>query len=453
MAPKPKPKARAAASAAPVNVRAEFPEKLKPLFEAHRYKILPGGRGSGRSWGVARALLLIGTQRPLRVVCAREIQKSIKQSVHQLLDDQIGRLGLKSAYQILETEIRGPDGTEFTFHGLRHNIDNIKSLEGCDICWMEEASTTSKHSLRKLIPTVRKAGSEIWMTLNPELETDAVYQEFVLNPPPGAIVIPMTWRDNPWWTDELEAERVRLETLDPDSYAHVYEGHCIQHLEGTVYARELREAETTGRIARVPYDPGAGVGVWADLGWGDMTSLIFIQRQGFEFKVLHAYQARHQLWQHFLKYIQDRGYVISGIWLPHDAENGSLSGASVADQTRAAGFKTTVIERENNAVKLGINAVRTVFPRVHFDRDGTEDLLHALRHYRYSVDEHGRYSDQPAHDDHSHFADATRYFAVSHDSARSGQPAAADVQKKMERARTVTLQLGHGASGLSWLGR
>ncbi len=441
------------ARVASAQVRAEFPEKLKRIFEKHRYKIMHGGRGGAKSWSIARALLLIGTQQTIRVVCAREFQKSMKASVHQLLTDQIAALSLGHVYEVLETEIRGPNGTEFTFHGLRHNIDNIKSLEGCDICWVEEAQTVSAVSWRKLIPTMRKGGSEIWLSFNPELETDATYQQFVVNPPEDALVIEVGWRDNPWWSPEMEAERVRLEKLDPDAYLHVYGGQCIQHLEGTVYARELREAELAGRIGRVPYDSGSGVGVWCDLGWGDMTSLIFVQRSGFEFKVLRAYQNRHMLWSHFLEYIQRTGYIISGIWLPHDAENGSLSGDSVAAQTRKTSYQTHVIERVDGAVKLGMNAMRTVFPRLHFDKEGCEDLLHALRHYRYSVDEHGRYSDQPAHDEHSHYADAARYFATTHDMARTNAPAAAEVQNRLERARSVTLRLGSGSTGLSWLGR
>ncbi len=440
-------------SGEPLKFTAEFPDRMAPLFEPHRYKILYGGRGGAKSWSVARALLLIGSQRPLRVVCAREIQRSIKQSVHKLLSDQIGTLGLSDSYKILETEIRGPAGTEFSFHGLRHNIDSIKSLEGADVCWVEEGQSVSANSWQKLIPTVRKPGSEIWISFNPELESDPTYNDFVLHPPADSLVLRVSWRDNPWWTPELESERARLEKLDPDAYRNVYEGECIRHLEGTIYARELTDAESSGRIGRVPYDAGSGVGVWADLGWGDMTSLIFVQREGFEFKVLHAYQDRHHLWQHFLRYIQDRGYVISGIWLPHDAENGSLSGDSVAQQTRKAGFTTHIVPRENGAVKLGINAARTVFPRVHFDRSEAEELLHALRHYRYGVDEHGHYSDQPAHDEHSHFADAFRYFATTHDSTRTGTPAPADVTQRLERARAVTIQMSRGATGLSWLGR
>jgi phage terminase large subunit len=167
--------------------RAEFPEKLQGLFQPARYKVYYGGRGSAKSWSVARALLIIGAGRTLRIVCAREIQKSIAQSVHQLLKDQIAALGLTDFYRVTDTAIIGLNGTEFTFVGLKHNIQSVKSLEGADICWVEEAQTVSKSSWATLIPTIRKPESEIWITFNPDLNTDDTYVRFVKNPPAGRL--------------------------------------------------------------------------------------------------------------------------------------------------------------------------------------------------------------------------------------------------------------------------
>ena len=158
-----------------LKIKAQFPEILKFLSEPYRYKILFGGRGSGKSWGVARELLIQGAMRqnPLRILCAREIQRSIKQSVHQLLSDQIQELGLGGFYDVLENEIRGRNGTKFSFTGLANNtVESIKSYEGVDRVWIEEAQTVSKKSWDILIPTIRKPGSEIWVTFNPSLDTD-----------------------------------------------------------------------------------------------------------------------------------------------------------------------------------------------------------------------------------------------------------------------------------------
>lgn len=129
-----------------VDTPVEFPEKLQFLFEKHRYKVAHGGRGGAKSWGFARALLLIGCQRPLRVLCTREFQNSIKDSVYQLLKDQVAALGLTSFYDVTGTQIVGKNGTRFGFEGLHHNINNIKSWEGADVCWVEEAHVVSKAS-------------------------------------------------------------------------------------------------------------------------------------------------------------------------------------------------------------------------------------------------------------------------------------------------------------------
>ena len=152
--------------------KAEFPVKLQGLFKKARYKVCLGGRGGAKSWGIARALLILGAKSPIRILCAREFQASIKDSVHKLLCDQIDALGLLPFYEITQTSIRGFNGTEFAFVGLKNNPTNIKSFEGVDICWVEEAQTVSRLSWNVLIPTIRKQGSEIWISFNPDLETD-----------------------------------------------------------------------------------------------------------------------------------------------------------------------------------------------------------------------------------------------------------------------------------------
>ena len=198
--------------------------------ESARYKVLLGGRGSLKSWSAARSLLVLGGLRKLCIMCAREFQNSIEDSVHKLLKEQIELLGLGHFYNVQKTAIYGANGTEFLFKGLRHNIEAIKSTEGIDICWVEEAERVSDDSWQVLIPTVRKPGSEIWVTFNPAQETDPTYQRFVVNPPtnidgsPAAIVRKVSWRDNPWLPDVLRAEAEYLRRTDPEAYQHVWEG-------------------------------------------------------------------------------------------------------------------------------------------------------------------------------------------------------------------------------------
>ena len=168
----------------PSKVWADFPDKLNVLFNPVecRYRILYGGRGGAKSWGIARALLIKGAKTALRVLCAREFMTSMKDSVHKLLCDQIIELGLISFYEITQASIRGKNGTEFSFVGLKNNTANVKSFEGVDICWVEEAQTVSSRSWNILIPTIRKQDSEIWVSFNPELESDDTYQRFVAYP-------------------------------------------------------------------------------------------------------------------------------------------------------------------------------------------------------------------------------------------------------------------------------
>ena len=207
-------------------VELDFPDKLRFLFEPARYKVAHGGRGGAKSWGFARALLLSGTWSPLRVLCAREYQNSIQESVHRLLAEQIDAMGLGAQYEVQQARIIGKNGTEFIFAGLKSDPTKIKSAEGIDICWVEEAEKVSPQSWDVLIPTIRKPNSEIWVSFNPHLQSDATYQRFIVDPPPSAKVVEISWRDNPWFPVELNNERLHLKNTDTEAYLHIWEGQC-----------------------------------------------------------------------------------------------------------------------------------------------------------------------------------------------------------------------------------
>ena len=202
----------------------DIPKALLPLLQPARYQVMYGGRGAGKSFTVASWLDIYGVKRPLRVLCAREYQVSIKDSVHRLLADRIEALGLSQFYTVTQTSIVGTNGTEFIFKGLHHNAQEIKSMEGVDICWVEEASSVSAESWDVLIPTIRKQGSEIWLTFNPLSPDDATWQRFVKNPPPGAWVQKVLFSDNPWFPEVLDDERRHLQEIDPELYQHVWLG-------------------------------------------------------------------------------------------------------------------------------------------------------------------------------------------------------------------------------------
>lgn len=393
---------------------AEFPDALQFLFHPSRYKVLYGGRGSAKSWGVARALLILGAQKALRIPCCREFQKSISDSVHALLSNQIELLGLSAFYEIKNTEIVGVNGTQFTFHGLKHNITNIKSLEGADVCWIEEAQTVSKSSWDVLIPTIRKTGSELWITYNPELEADETHQRFVVRPPTGAVVAKLTYRDNPWFNDVLKQEMLDLKVRDSDAHDNVWEGNCKKAVEGAIYSKEISLAESEKRIARVPYNPSKPVSTFWDLGWSDMVSIWMVQKVGFEYHAIDYLQDRQQTVEHYVRELQKRPYVYDTDYLPHDGKNKTLGsgGKSIEDMVRGLGRK--VISQKNLSIADGINAARTIFGNCWFDSEKCADGLQCLRHYRYDVDpDTGQFSKQPLHNWASHGADAFRGFAIS----------------------------------------
>tara|TARA_R110000822_G_scaffold213978_3_gene349124 strand:- start:1447 stop:2724 length:1278 start_codon:yes stop_codon:yes gene_type:complete len=410
--------------------RAEFPAKLECLFvpENSRYRVLYGGRGGSKSWNVARALLVKGAKSPMRFLCAREYQTSIKDSVHKLLTDQIFALGLESFYEITQSSIRGKNGTEFAFVGLKNNIANIKSFEGVDCCWVEEAQTVSKLSWNVLIPTIRKDKSEIWITFNPELETDETFQRFVVSPPQNAVVQKINWSDNPWFPETLELERQALKNRDIEAYNTVWEGICRQTIDGAIFAKEMTLAEIEGRITKVPYDATKPVHAIFDLGWADNTACWLMQFIGQELHFIRYFEDNQKTITYYLQEMQKFGYLYDTLWLPHDAAAKSLgTGRSIEEIVRAAGFKVQMLDRV--PIADSINAARTIFNKCYFDRENTTDGLNCLRHYQYDVDvETGAFSQRPLHNIYSHGADAFRYVGLMVNEPRKPKPRRPDYQ-------------------------
>ena len=396
-----------------METNAQFPVKMASLFDKARYKVYYGGRGAGKSHSAAKALLILGAKSQIRVLCAREYQTSIKDSVHKLLCDQIELMNLHGFYEITQSAIRGKNGTEFAFVGLKNNVANVKSYEGVDYCWVEEAQTVSRHSWNTLIPTIRKEGSEIWITFNPELETDETYQRFVVRPPEQAVVQKINWSDNPWFPEVLALEKDSLKSRDPSAYQTVWEGLCRLTVDGAIFANEIQVAELDDRITKVNYDPTKPCHVIFDLGWADSTAFWILQFVGMETRLIRYHEDSQKTISHYLALMQTYGYMYDTLWLPHDAQNKTLAsnGKSIEEIVRAAGYKTRIIER--TPVADSINAARTIFRNCWFDRENCYDGLQCLRHYRYDVDpETGQFSRQPLHDIYSHGADAFRYIGL-----------------------------------------
>lgn len=423
-------------------MKVEIPDKLGFLFEPSRYKVAYGGRGGAKSWGVARTLLISGYQSPLRILCAREYQNSISESVHKLLSDQIIDLGLDWFYEVLKSSIKGRNGTEFYFAGIKTNISNIKSYEAVDRVWIEEAANVSKTSWEVLIPTIRAKDSEIWITFNPELDTDETYKRFVLNPPANAKVAKVNWSDNPWFPNVLREEMELLKARDHGAYLNIWEGHCRQMLEGSIYALEMREATQAGRITKVPYVEGKPVSTYWDLGQRDKTAIWFGQRVGFEWRFIDYFEDNQQKLPYYIKYLQSKPYIYDIDYLPHDAAAQQLAAdKTIEGQMRSAGRRVRVIPRMPKKA-AGINAARTIFSNCWFDEEKCADGLQCLRRYRYEVDpDTGLLGREPLHDVYSNGADAFAQFAL------------AAQEPKERQAMKPKLRTVYPGSERTWMGR
>jgi phage terminase large subunit len=398
---------------------AKFPAKLRFLFEASRYKVARGGRGSGKSWGVARALLIRGARQQTRVLCTREVQKSIQQSVHQLLKDQIEALGLGGFYEVLATEIRGKNGTQFYFGGLSdQTAESLKSFEGVDVCWVEEAQAVSKRSWDILIPTIRKEGSEIWVTYNPELDSDETHRRFTLSPPPDCINVELNYSDNPFFPAVLEAERKHAKaTMKAEEYAHIWEGKCKPAIEGAIYFDQLSEAGS--RIGNCPHDPLLKTHAVWDLGFNDSMSIILVQKLSSEIRLVHYIEGSQRTLADYsaeLKALRLEGQPINwgDHFLPHDGfAKRHQTGKTDATVLEGLGWKAQKTPAFD--VESGIKRARELFSRVYFNKERCARLIECLKRYRRHISATTNEPGAPVHDEFSHGADAFRYMALCAD--------------------------------------
>ncbi len=267
---------------------AVIPPAYQFLFDKARVKVSYGGRGAGRSWSFARALVLRAQDRKTRILCAREFQSSISESVHRLLSDQIELLGFANEFDVQAYTIIGRNGSEFLFEGLHANVSKIKSLEGIDLVWIEEGEAITEHSWATLTPTIRKRDSEIWCTFNPHLASDPTYKRFVTMPLPNAIVRKTTFRDNPFFPAELEDERLYLQSVDDDAYRWIWEGECrtisdALILKGKFFVEPFEIDPTWsgphhGLDFGFSRDPSAAVCLYID----DINKVLYVAREFWE---------------------------------------------------------------------------------------------------------------------------------------------------------------------------
>ena len=373
------------------------------LTPKHRYYAAHGGRGSAKSWFFAGRLVERALLQPgLRAVCCREIQKSLAESAKRTIEDMIARFGVGSHFGIYHDKIITPGGGAISFWGLADKqAESIKSLEGADICWIEEAQNLSGRSLQLLRPTIRKDGSQIWASWNPRKKTDAVDVFLRQQKPANAIVVELNWRDNPFWPDVLEEERQLDFNRDPHEYMHVWEGAYATAIKGSYFGKLIQIPRQEGRITdTLAVDPLPEIKAYWDLGVGDATAIWIAQYVGAAIHVIDFIEASGQPLSFYVNELRSRGYENAQCVLPHDGvSRNNVTGHRFEDHLRDANFRTQIIENQGmGAAKMRIEAARRILPRCWFHAKNCEAGLEALAWYHERKDDHRDVGLGPLHD-------------------------------------------------------
>jgi len=399
----------------------ETPRWLVPFLSASRYKAAYGGRASGKSHAFAEMLIERCVIKKTRAVCIREVQNSLKESVKQLLVDKIAKFALGDVFEVLESEIRGPNGSLIIFRGMQaYNAETIKSLEGYDIAWVEEAQTLSATSLRMLRPTIRAPGSELWFTWNPRNDTDAVDDFFRGSAPPAnAIIQRVNYNDNPYLPDEMAQEMADDRKRDPEMATHVWDGGYEIVTEGAYYATLLAHADNEGRIGDFAYDPALPVNTAWDIGVDDYTAIWFFQENGRQVRFIDYFEASGEGVESIVQQalpelvppaqrMSERTltYKYGRHFLPHDVRVREWG----AGRSRIMTLQEFGVKPINVGVANGpserINASRALLPMCYFNKETTDIGVKRLRGYSRRFNKSMETFSGPMHDSNSHGADA-----------------------------------------------
>lgn len=415
-------------------------EVFEPLLPPARDKVARGGRGSGKSHFFAGLAIEDSLAEPgnsagqgLFMVCMREVQKDLKQSAKRLIEQKLIQHGLGEAdgFKVFEDCIKTPGDGLIIFKGMNnYTADSIKSLEGAKRAWWEEAHTATLKSINLLRPTMRAPGSQLWWSYNPNLETDPI-DVMCMGPekPTGMVVVNASWRDNPWWTAELEQERLDCLRMQPEHYKHIYEGDYQRVFEGAYFARQLIEAEE--RIGRLSFEPLLPILTFHDIGGpgakADRYSIVVAQFVGQNINVLDHYNAQGKPISEHVDWMRSRGYgpgqkrrAGAHVRLPHDGlkENGPYKEMTWEKAWQDAGFEADTRKPDGvGAPMLRVEATRRLFPKMWFNEETTRVLRRQLGRYRPHIgpdqQDHG-----PLHDDASHDADAFGLMSLEYEAPR-----------------------------------
>jgi phage terminase large subunit len=406
-------------------LRIQTAKVFEPLLAPAPYKAAFGGRGSGKSHFFGELAVEDAIRFPgeagegLRMVCIREVQKTLASSSKQIIEDKIAKLGLGEAdgFKVYHDRIKLPKDGLCIFNGMTdHTAESIKSLEGFKRAWIDEAQSLSARSLSLLRPTIHRwEGAELWASWNPRRKSDAI-DDFFRGPmgkPAGSIVVQANWRDNPFWNKAAEAERLLELERYPDRYPHTYEGEYAKAFEGAYFAGMLAEAKLKGRIVKnLSADPLLPLRVFIDIGGAgasaDAFTMWVVQWVADEIRVLDYYEAVGQVLATHVAWLRAGKYEKAELYLPHDGVNvNNITGKRYEDHLRDAGFSVTVIPNQGRgAAAMRIEAVRRLAPKFWFDEEKTEPGREALGFYHERRDPERNIGLGPEHDWSSHGADS-----------------------------------------------
>jgi phage terminase large subunit len=418
---------------------------FQPLLSDVRYKGAWGGRGSGKSHFFAGLVIEKCLLKPgARILCVREVQKSLKESAKRLIEQKIEEFGLGRKFDCLESEIKTPGGGVISFTGMKdHTAESVKSYEGYDVAWVEEAQSVSPRSLALLRPTIRAPGSELWFSWNPRRKNDPV-DEMLRGPvlPTGAEVVRANWSDNPWFPAELEQERLDCLAIKPEHYDHIWEGGYASVTEGAYFAACLAAAKSERRIGNVAFDPLMTVRLFFDIGGtgarADACSIWPAQFIAREIRTRDYYEAVGQPLSTHINWLRSKGYTPdkAQIWLPHDgATSDKVYAVSYESALRDAGYTVTVVPNQGKgAAAARVEAGRRRFPSIWFDEETTQAGRDALGWYHERRDPERNIGLGPEHDWSSHGADAFGLMCVAY-----------------EQPETTPFKFGDNTGGGSWL--
>lgn len=409
---------------------------VKRIYEPHRIKILKGGRGGTKSWTAADYHIQGAMMYGWRVLCGRETQKSIEESVHRLLQDRIEALGVGWFFDVTQKNIRGRNGSIFSYAGITDvGAEGLKSYEGYQRFWGEEAHKFSRKSIDLLVPTFRKDGSELMFTLNPELVTDEIWARFIDSDDPRVLVLNCSWRDNPWFPAELEAERqeflrqVKQGKREQWEYDWIWEGKPKPAVDGAIYANQVAKVLEEKRLGHYPHDPALYTHLVWDLGWDDSMSIAFVQRDAGTVRFIDFIEDNHRTYDSYVAEIRERaqanGYRIAldgreggKAWLPHDgASKNAQTGKSGNDTVRELGLEVgTNSDGKDGVPNIGIDARiragRSLFAKCVFHRETCQPLFNRLQRYARRINKETGQATGVKKDGNDHAGDMFTYVAV-----------------------------------------